>query len=84
VLFSPLPRGVFSGFSRFPPSVKINTPKFQLDSVEEEPLCGTTVNSYFFYFFIFSEISQSDGSMSGIDDNVRSDDVEKFSNRQHW
>jgi hypothetical protein len=31
-------------------NLKINISKFQLDSVEEEPLCGTTVNSYLFYF----------------------------------
>jgi hypothetical protein len=42
--------GFFSGFSGFPPSIKINTSKFQLDSVEEEPLCGTTVNSYLFVY----------------------------------
>jgi hypothetical protein len=29
--FSPLPRGFFSGSSGFPPSVKINIPKFQFD-----------------------------------------------------
>jgi hypothetical protein len=45
----------FSGFSGFPPSVKINISKSQL---EEEPLCGTTVNSYlllFIYLFIIGE-----------------------------
>jgi hypothetical protein len=31
--------------------VKINISKFQLDSVEKEPLCGTTVNFYLFIFY---------------------------------
>jgi hypothetical protein len=33
------------------PRYKINISKFQLDSVEEEPFCGTTVNSYLFILF---------------------------------
>jgi hypothetical protein len=51
--FPPLFWGFFSRFSGFPPSVKINTSKFQLDLVEEEPLCGMTVNSYLFILFYF-------------------------------
>jgi hypothetical protein len=43
---------VFLRVSGFPPSTKINISKFQLDSVEEGPLFGTTVNSYLFYCFI--------------------------------
>jgi hypothetical protein len=30
--------------------------KFQLDSVEEEPFCGTTVNSYLFYFLFTNPV----------------------------
>jgi hypothetical protein len=55
--FSPLLRGFFSGFSGFPPSVKINILKFQLDLVEEAPLCGTTVNSYLFIYLIYITVS---------------------------
>ena len=49
-------RGIFSGFSGFPPSTKINFSKFQfnLETVDEEPLRGnTTANSHLFIFILF-------------------------------
>ena len=38
--FLSLLRGFFSGFSCFPPSTKTNISKLDLESVDEEPLCG--------------------------------------------
>ena len=44
--FLSLLRGFFSGFSSFPPSTKTNISKFDLESVDEEALCGdATANS---------------------------------------
>ena len=43
-----------SGFSGFPPSTKTNISKFELESVDEKPLCGdATAKLQNIYLFIF-------------------------------
>jgi len=42
-------QGFFSGFSGFPPFTKINTSKFKFDleTVDEEPLCGNASAKFY-------------------------------------
>jgi hypothetical protein len=62
--FSPLLRGFYI---YFPTSAKINTSKFQLDSVDEEPLCGNATVNCLFIFILFIK---SKGAFASIDTQV--------------
>jgi hypothetical protein len=52
---SPLLLWFFPRFSDFPPSRKITISEFQLDSVDEEPLCGnaTVILIAYLYLYLF-------------------------------
>ena len=56
----------FSGYSGFPLSSKTNISKFKfdLDTVEEEPLSGSTANPYLlflFYFILYGTLIDAQG-----------------------
>jgi len=51
--FSSLLRRFFSGFFGFPPSAKTNISKFDLESVDEKPLCGDATARIQFVYLIY-------------------------------